>query len=220
MNGRKGPKVGRRSLSSSFLCKLKLPRETHMLRFLPWRSAALVSIAIVLTINDCGLQARDANPIFRAGAATSNITPPLGESIVGGWQPIPATNIHDELHARHHRYELHRPRLRGEPRGRRHDDVLADGENLRAAVLDRGAGSFQVSAAEDRVVRRRPARSRCPSPAATARSTSRSSGWCRTSACPVAWASRTDSRSASSPEACGRPRREPCLRPLLRVARK
>lgn len=38
--------------------------------------------------------------VFRAGAATSNITPPLGELIVGGWKPIPATHIHDELHAR------------------------------------------------------------------------------------------------------------------------
>src|SRR5690606_23367869 len=37
---------------------------------------------------------------LRAGAATSNITPPLGELIVGGWSPIPATYIHDELHAR------------------------------------------------------------------------------------------------------------------------
>ena len=38
--------------------------------------------------------------MFRAGAATSNITPPLGELIVGGWQPIPARHIHDELYAR------------------------------------------------------------------------------------------------------------------------
>ncbi len=38
--------------------------------------------------------------VLRAGAAASNITPPLGELIVGGWKPIPATNIHDELHAR------------------------------------------------------------------------------------------------------------------------
>jgi hypothetical protein len=35
-----------------------------------------------------------------AGAATSNITPPLGELIVGNWTPAPATHIHDELHAR------------------------------------------------------------------------------------------------------------------------
>jgi neutral ceramidase len=37
---------------------------------------------------------------FRAGAATSNITPPLGGPIVGGFHPFPATHIHDELHAR------------------------------------------------------------------------------------------------------------------------
>lgn len=44
--------------------------------------------------------ADDVQAVFRAGAATSNITPPLGELIVGGWQPIPASNVHDELHAR------------------------------------------------------------------------------------------------------------------------
>jgi neutral ceramidase len=35
-----------------------------------------------------------------AGAATSNITPPLGHMIVGNWVPVPATYVHDELHAR------------------------------------------------------------------------------------------------------------------------
>ena len=38
--------------------------------------------------------------VFRAGAAASNITPPLGETIVGSWSPVPATHVHDELHAR------------------------------------------------------------------------------------------------------------------------
>jgi hypothetical protein len=37
---------------------------------------------------------------FRAGAATANITPPLGSGIVGGWTAPPATHIHDELHVR------------------------------------------------------------------------------------------------------------------------
>ena len=37
---------------------------------------------------------------LRAGAATSNITPPLGIPIVGGFRPFPATHVHDELHAR------------------------------------------------------------------------------------------------------------------------
>lgn len=38
--------------------------------------------------------------IFRAGAATGNITPFLGGGIVGGWSAPPATYIHDELHVR------------------------------------------------------------------------------------------------------------------------
>ncbi len=37
---------------------------------------------------------------FRAGAALSNITPPLGSDIVGNWGTPKATHIHDELHAR------------------------------------------------------------------------------------------------------------------------
>ena len=39
-------------------------------------------------------------PAFRAGAATSNITPEIGLDVIGGFSPIPSTNIHDELHAR------------------------------------------------------------------------------------------------------------------------
>ncbi|MGI6417379.1 MAG: neutral/alkaline non-lysosomal ceramidase N-terminal domain-containing protein [Thermoguttaceae bacterium] len=39
-------------------------------------------------------------PTFLAGAATSNITPALGSAIIGGFLPFPATNVHDELHAR------------------------------------------------------------------------------------------------------------------------
>jgi len=39
--------------------------------------------------------------VFRAGAATVNITPPLGLGIVGNFgNPPPAAHIHDELHAR------------------------------------------------------------------------------------------------------------------------
>lgn len=37
---------------------------------------------------------------FRAGAATSNITPEIGTDIVGGFVPAPSTDVHDELHAR------------------------------------------------------------------------------------------------------------------------
>ena len=37
---------------------------------------------------------------LKAGAATSNITPPIGGEVVGGFHPYPSTHIHDELHAR------------------------------------------------------------------------------------------------------------------------
>ncbi len=42
----------------------------------------------------------DKPKVFRAGAATSNITPPLGGGIVGNWLSPAATHVHDELHAR------------------------------------------------------------------------------------------------------------------------
>ena len=38
--------------------------------------------------------------VFKAGAAASNITPPLDEPIIGGWNSPPATHVHDELYAR------------------------------------------------------------------------------------------------------------------------
>jgi hypothetical protein len=44
--------------------------------------------------------AQDSAVQFRAGAATSNITPWLGTSLNGGMSDRKATHIHDELHAR------------------------------------------------------------------------------------------------------------------------
>ena len=41
-----------------------------------------------------------ADKVFRAGAATSNVTPWLGVSMPGGFTDRRATKIHDELHAR------------------------------------------------------------------------------------------------------------------------
>ncbi|MGV3502577.1 MAG: hypothetical protein ACO1O1_02660 [Adhaeribacter sp.] len=48
-------------------------------------------------------QSKPAAPakVFRAGAAMSNVTPPLGAGIVGNFgTPPPAEHIHDQLHAR------------------------------------------------------------------------------------------------------------------------
>jgi len=41
-----------------------------------------------------------AEPVLRAGAAVADITPPLGEMVVGGFAPFPANEIHDNLYAR------------------------------------------------------------------------------------------------------------------------
>lgn len=63
-------------------------------------SLALACSLMVLSGALGGLTAWSQEKVFQAGAATTNITPPLGELIVGGWAPLPADEIHDELHAR------------------------------------------------------------------------------------------------------------------------
>lgn len=62
----------------------------------------LAAGAALLRSSSSTLTARDRATGRRlsAGAAISNITPPLGQLIVGNWTPVPATHIHDELHAR------------------------------------------------------------------------------------------------------------------------
>lgn len=60
-------------------------------------------LTILVCILSCFAQlavAQDPPEFVRAGAATSNITPELGGEIIGGFLPIPAKQIHDELHAR------------------------------------------------------------------------------------------------------------------------
>ena len=42
----------------------------------------------------------DEPRVFRAGAATSNITLFLGTDLIGGFLPRGSTHIHDDLHAR------------------------------------------------------------------------------------------------------------------------
>lgn len=62
------------------------------------KPVCLLSILLLLPCAASGQ--REQARVFRAGAAASNITPPLGSLIVGGWDPAPAKRIHDELHAR------------------------------------------------------------------------------------------------------------------------
>jgi neutral ceramidase len=62
---------------------------------------AIVLTATILLLSrwNTPAQERSARQLL-AGAATSNITPPLGELIVGNWIPVAATYVHDELYAR------------------------------------------------------------------------------------------------------------------------
>lgn len=61
----------------------------------PMRVLVFLLFAAAATVVSQG-----AEKVFKAGAATSNITPEIGLPIVGGFVPFPSTHIHDELHAR------------------------------------------------------------------------------------------------------------------------
>jgi len=64
--------------------------------FAPILSLTLLS----LTLLTAGVSAAEKEAVLQAGAATSNITPPLGLNVIGGFRPYPSKHIHDELHAR------------------------------------------------------------------------------------------------------------------------
>jgi hypothetical protein len=69
---------------------------------------SVIVVAFVLLAFAAGTPAHAAAPkqtaagakVFKAGAATSNISPQLGAGIVGGWSAPPANHIHDELQVR------------------------------------------------------------------------------------------------------------------------
>ena len=61
--------------------------------------SALVAVLFLLLNGLSAPLVAEAAPL-RAGAATANITPPLGIEINGGTAPVIATHVHDELHAR------------------------------------------------------------------------------------------------------------------------
>lgn len=64
------------------------------------RIDSLVVISAFLIASGRLSPAAETPPVFRAGAATSNITPRLGTSMNGGMQDRSASHVHDELHAR------------------------------------------------------------------------------------------------------------------------
>ena len=61
-------------------------------------SLTLVGALLLTLVNSAAVAPGDLT--LRAGAATSNITPPLGTLRVGSFTPYPSVHVHDELHAR------------------------------------------------------------------------------------------------------------------------
>lgn len=77
------------------------PRRLQPSRWLSGAIAGLtLGFGLVALLTVRSAHAADAKPVFRAGAATSNISPPLGTSINGNMHDHPVAHIHDELHAR------------------------------------------------------------------------------------------------------------------------
>lgn len=64
------------------------------------RTQLMLGLVVAVAIGARVASAADAKKQFRAGAATSNITPPLGISVNGGMSDRRAVHVHDELHAR------------------------------------------------------------------------------------------------------------------------
>jgi neutral ceramidase len=60
----------------------------------------LSSLFLILAFANARSAEPDEPGDFRAGAATSNITPPLGTLRVGSFAPYPTVHVHDELRAR------------------------------------------------------------------------------------------------------------------------
>ena len=64
------------------------------------RLSRLLSLALLAMAFTSHAQPAPKAKVFRAGAATSNVTPFLGVGIVGNFDVPVASHIHDELHAR------------------------------------------------------------------------------------------------------------------------
>jgi len=77
--------------------------KKNMRLSISWLLILLMSVGILTIEAQTASTMKGNNPkkVFKAGAATSNITPFLGGGLVGNFgTPPPAAHVHDELHAR------------------------------------------------------------------------------------------------------------------------
>ena len=101
--------------------------------------ALLIFLAVLIAGTACSF----AGPI-RAGAATANITPPLGIEMNGGTSPGYATNDHDELHARALVLDGGTQRLRWDPKN------PATNKSWHTFTVDRSSQLLEVWVDPDR----------------------------------------------------------------------
>jgi len=77
------------------------PRSRTNTRISLHAAARYIALCLLMLMLANAARAEDRDSrLFRAGAATSNITPPLGLSLAGSMRDHTGTHIHDELHAR------------------------------------------------------------------------------------------------------------------------
>jgi neutral ceramidase len=76
------------------------PRRSALFAALRWAAVATLGLAPAWVSPNTRAGAAEPPRAFRAGAATSNISPWLGLSINGNMRDVKAAHVHDELHAR------------------------------------------------------------------------------------------------------------------------
>ena len=77
-----------------------LPTGGHKPNGFPTPNTTMRILSLSLLLLTVAHAAEPPKTALLAGAATSDITPALGAAIIGGFLPIPASHVHDELHAR------------------------------------------------------------------------------------------------------------------------
>jgi len=75
-----------------------MKRSTFLVQ--PWGRLLLAAAVFAVVFSPKAARSAEPQRALLAGAAASNITPPLGALVVGGWSPHPATHVHDELFAK------------------------------------------------------------------------------------------------------------------------
>jgi neutral ceramidase len=75
-------------------------KSNFLIRYFLFSLIIINVLPLLAKANSSSESGTDSKHIFRAGAAASNITPPLDEPVVGGWNSPPATHVHDELYAK------------------------------------------------------------------------------------------------------------------------